>query len=49
MQTANNSNMFDLSNKKKAKMKERFDKRSILGIIVAGNTSKLDNIYITLL
>ena len=49
MQTINKSNKFDLSKKKKDKAKERFDKKSILGIIIAGNTSKLDNIYVTLL
>ena len=49
MQTINKSNKFDLSKKKKEKAKERFEKKSILGIIIAGNTSKLDNIYVTLL
>ena len=49
MQTNNNRNTFDLTNKKKETKKERLAKKSILGIIVAGITSKLDNIYIYLL
>ena len=49
METANNSKMFLLINKKKEIIKERFAKKSKFGITVAGKTSKLDNIYINLL
>ena len=49
MQTASNNNGFDLNIKKNATTKEIFEKKSIWGIIVAGKTSKLDNIYINLL
>ena len=49
MQTVIKSNKFDLSKKKKETAKERFDKKSIFGIKIAGNTSKLDKIYLTLL
>ena len=49
MQTNNNRNTFDFTNKDKATIKERLAKKSILGITVAGITSKLDNIYIYLL
>tara|TARA_Y100001968_G_scaffold11464_1_gene9565 strand:- start:34 stop:222 length:189 start_codon:yes stop_codon:yes gene_type:complete len=48
-QTANNSNKFELTNKKKATRTERLDKKSIRGMTVAGITSKLDTIYINLL
>ena len=44
-----NSNMFELTNKMKAIRKEILDMKSINGMKVAGKTSKLDNIYITLL
>ncbi len=48
MQTINKSNKFDLTKKKKEKAKQRFEKKSILGIKIAGITIKLDNIYVTL-
>ena len=48
MQTVNKRNMFDLSKKKKEKAKQRFDKKSILGIKIAGITIKLDKIYVIL-
>ncbi|WP_187152605.1 hypothetical protein [Prochlorococcus marinus] len=49
MQISNNNNKFVLTNKKKAIIKERFAMKSILGIRIAGITSRLDNVYITLL
>ena len=48
-QAANNSSIFVFTKKIKATKNERFDKNSILGIKVAGKTSKLDAIYITLI
>ena len=49
MQTNNdNNNEFVLIKMNKAVRKERFDTRSILGIKIAGKTSKLDIIYISL-
>jgi hypothetical protein len=46
---ANDSNILVFTRKIKAIIKEIFEIRSIAGINVAGKTSKLDNIYITLL
>ena len=48
MQAVNKRNKFDLSKKKKEKAKQRFDKKSILGIKIAGITIKLDKIYVIL-
>ena len=42
-------NKFVFIKKKIEIKKERFDSKSILGIIVAGKTIKLDNIYMNLL
>tara|TARA_Y100001968_G_C19308372_1_gene692816 strand:+ start:242 stop:427 length:186 start_codon:yes stop_codon:yes gene_type:complete len=49
MEAASNNNRFDFNSKKNATTKEIFEKKSMWGIIVAGKTSKLDNIYINLL
>ena len=46
--THNDSNRLVFNNKKKETIKERFAKESIPGIISAGNTIKLDRIYIIL-
>jgi len=48
MQNTQNNKKFDLINIREEYIKERFDTKSILGIKVAGKTSKLDNIYIIL-
>ena len=45
----NDSNMLNLIEEKNAKTKERFAITSILGMISAGKTIRLDNIYINLL
>ena len=48
-ETNTDNNKFDFINKQNATRKEIFDNKSILGISIAGKTSKLDAIYITLL
>ncbi len=46
---ANDSNTFVFTKKLKEIIKEILEIRSIDGINIAGKTSKLDNVYITLL
>tara|TARA_Y100001968_G_C19017830_1_gene553670 strand:- start:372 stop:554 length:183 start_codon:yes stop_codon:yes gene_type:complete len=48
-QIANNKNKFVLINKKKATKNAKLDKNSILGMNIAGKTSRLDTIYKNLL
>ena len=45
----NDSNTLEFTNKMKAIKKEIFETKSNSGINEAGNTTKLDNIYIILL
>ena len=44
MQTPNKNNRFLFINKKIEMTKEKFARKSIYGIKIAGKTSKLDNI-----
>tara|TARA_Y100001968_G_C19289596_1_gene683482 strand:- start:164 stop:382 length:219 start_codon:yes stop_codon:yes gene_type:complete len=46
---ANSSNLFVLNNNKKELKKDRFAKKSILGMTTAGKTSKFENVYNNLL
>tara|TARA_Y100001968_G_scaffold294448_1_gene301054 strand:- start:1792 stop:1968 length:177 start_codon:yes stop_codon:yes gene_type:complete len=45
----NTSKVFVLNKVKKAKRKERFDTKSMLGINIVGKTNKLESIYINFL